>query len=269
MLTAVAVTLILMSTIPVTAEIAQAGECNAAVSWVGGCAANSGTSVTIEGTRETPGSDGGDSPCGDDAEGGPWYPPKEFNLDSCITDWDSYNRCFRAREDAEEVTEEPAIPAITLTDLAQFAPEPVVTVGEPDNLGVAGMPTNFVAAASVHTRTGALFGLPLTVRFTPVGFDFRYGDGDAASSATGGQTWAALGQASFTPTATSHTYRERGTYEAGVTVRYTAEVDLGVGWFPVAGQLTIDGPTQQIRIFEAHTALVARTCAEQPAAPGC
>lgn len=160
-------------------------------------------------------------------------------------------------------------PSITLTDLAQFAPEPVVTVGEPDNLGVAGMPTNFVAAASVHTRTGALFGLPLTVRFTPVGFDFRYGDGDAASSATGGQTWAALGQASFTPTATSHTYRERGTYEAGVTVRYTAEVDLGVGWFPVAGQLTIDGPTQQIRIFEAHTALVARTCAEQPAAPGC
>ena len=160
-------------------------------------------------------------------------------------------------------------PAITLTDIAQFAPGPAATVGEPDNLGVAGMPTNFVATASVHTQTGTLFDFPLTVRFTPVGYDFDYGDGTASSSATGGQTWASLGQAQFTPTSTSHIYRERGTYDARVTVQYTAEVDLGTGWFPVAGQLTIAGLTQQIRIFEAHTALVARTCAEQPAAPGC
>lgn len=162
-----------------------------------------------------------------------------------------------------------AVPAITLTDLAHFAPDPVAATGEPDNLGVAGMPTNFVAAASAHTRSGALFGVPVTVRFTPVGYDFRYGDGDTASTTTGGQTWSTLGQAAFTPTATSHIYRERGTYDASVIVRYTAEVDLGTGWFPVEGQLSIDGPVQQIRIFEAHTALVARTCTEQPAAPGC
>ncbi len=94
-------------------------------------------------------------------------------------------------------------------------------------------------------------------------------DTDTTTTTTGGQTWSALGQATFTPTATSHIYGERGTYDASVTVRYTAEVDLGTGWFPVEGQLSIDGPTQQIRIFEAHTALVARTCVEQPAAPGC
>jgi hypothetical protein len=164
---------------------------------------------------------------------------------------------------------DPGVAPITVTDLAEFAPDPVATVGEPDNLGVAGMPTNFVAAASAHTRAGALFGIPVTVRFTPVGFDFRYGDGDTTTTTTGGQTWSALGQATFTPTATSHIYGERGTYDASVTVRYTAEVDLGTGWFPVEGQLSIDGPAQQIRIFEAHTALVARTCVEQPAAPGC
>ncbi|WP_435745629.1 hypothetical protein [Microbacterium sp. PMB16] len=131
------------------------------------------------------------------------------------------------------------------------------------------MPTNFVAAASAHTRTGALFGAPLTVRFTPIGYDFHYGDGDTASTRAGGQTWSALGQAPFTPTDTSHTYRERGSYDASVSVRYSAEVDLGGGWFVVPGELAIDGPTQQIRIFEAHTALVARTCSEQPTAPGC
>ncbi|WP_350352064.1 hypothetical protein ABS642_01965 [Microbacterium sp. A8/3-1] len=233
-----------------------------------GCPTNLGDRIRFDDTRTIPGTDGGTSPIYDD-DPGPRYTPKPFDFNSCVIDWDSYNRCFRARQDAEVVEEEPTIPAITITDLAQFAPDPVATTGEPDNLGVAGMPTNFVAAASAHTRTGALFGIPLTVRFTPVGYDFRYGDGDAASTTTGGQPWAALGQASFTPTATSHIYAERGTYDAGVTVRYTAEVDLGIGWFPVAGQLSIAGPTQQIRIFEAHTALVARTCAEQPAAPGC
>ena len=220
-------------------------------------------------SRQFPGANPGSAPFGNDSPGeqGPPAPPAFKLCERSIT----YLRVCPVESEPADPTSPPtpSVPAITLTDLAQFSPDPVAATGEPDNLGVAGMPTNFVAAASVHTRTGALFGLPLTVRFTPVGFDFRYGDGDAASSATGGQTWAALGQASFTPTATSHTYRERGTYEAGVTVRYTAEVDLGVGWFPVAGQLTIDGPTQKIRIFEAHTALVARTCTEQPTAPGC
>ena len=204
-----------------------------------------------------------------DADGRP-SPRKEFSLDDCLGNWDSDGSCFRAvRDDEPAEPADPAIPAITLTDLAQFAPAPVATTGEPDNLGVAGMPTNFVAAASAHTRTGALFGTPVTVRFTPVGYDFRYGDGGSASTTTGGQTWSALGQASFTPTATSHIYSERGTYDASVTVRYAAEVDLGTGWFPVDGQLSIDGPTQQIRIFEAHTALVAQTCLEQTTAPGC
>jgi hypothetical protein len=164
---------------------------------------------------------------------------------------------------------DPGIPAVTLTDLAQFSPPPAPLAGEPANIGIAGMPTNFVAEASVTTATGTLFGAPLTVRFTPSAYEFHYGDGTDATTANGGQSWSALGQAQFTPTATSHTYRERGTYDASVTVRYTAEVDLGVGWFPVEGQLSIAGPAQQIRIFQAHTALVARTCGEQPSAPGC
>ncbi|MBT2486306.1 MULTISPECIES: hypothetical protein [unclassified Microbacterium] len=170
---------------------------------------------------------------------------------------------------ADAQTQQPAPPPITITELAQFAPDPVTTSGEPDNLGVAGMPANFVAAASVQIKTGSLFGSAIRVRFTPVGYDFSYGDGASATTSTGGQTWSALGQAPFTPTPTSHTYRERGTYEAGVTVRYAAEVDLGSGWFPIDGQLSVDGPSRTIQIYEAHTALVERTCTERPSAPGC
>ncbi|PRA80068.1 hypothetical protein [Microbacterium sp. MYb66] len=170
--------------------------------------------------------------------------------------------------DAVKVTNEEGHP-LTITDLAQFAPSPTTTTAEPSNAGVAGMPSNFVAPASVQTRSGDLFGRPVAVRFTPAGFDFDYGDGTSATTRSGGQTWAALGQAPFTPTPTSHSYRGRGIYAAHVTVRYTAEVDIGGGWFPISGELSIVGAAQQIRIFEAHTALVARTCAEQPAAPGC
>lgn len=259
-----------------------AAGCTAAQLSTLGCPTATGTDVyiygerVVHGTRTQPGSPGNPGPPTqhEDPDAAPWYPPKEFQFDACLTNWDSYVGCFRASQDdddtpAAEEAAQPAMPAITLADIAQFSPEPVTTVAEPDNVGVAGMPVNFVAAASVHTRSGTLFGTPLSVRFTPVGYDFVHGDGTSATTTTGGRTWEELGQPPFTPTDTSHVYRERGTYQAHVSVRYRAEVDLGVGWFPVDGELAIDGPVQEIHIFEAHTALVARTCAEQPGAPGC
>jgi hypothetical protein len=246
---------------------------------IGSAAISTGnTEVVISGTQTQPSSDGprndnsrGDTPSSPSA---PAFPVHEFNFNSCLDDWNSARGCFRGTEEKEESppppgVETPSAPAITITDLAQFSPAPVTATGEPDNVGVIGMPTNFVAAAPAQTRAGTLFGAPLTVRFTPVGYEFTHGDGTTATTSTGGQTWSALGQAAFSPTATSHTYRQRGTYQAHVTVRYTAEVDLGGGWFPVAGQLAIDGPSQEIRIFEAHTALVAFTCEQRPSAPGC
>jgi hypothetical protein len=161
------------------------------------------------------------------------------------------------------------IPEVTLTDLAQFAPAPATLSAEPSNAGIADMPTNFLGAASVHTQTGSIFGFPVTVRFTPVGYDYTYGDGISATVTTAGRSWEELGQAQFTPTPTSHVYTDRGTYTAGLNIRYSAEVDLGRGWYPIAGELTIPTAPQQIQIFEAHTALVAHTCTERPTAPGC
>lgn len=170
--------------------------------------------------------------------------------------------------DAVRVTNEGGTP-LTITDVASFAPPPVTVTAEPNDAGVAGAASNFVASASVQTESGDLFGRRVTVRFTPVGYDFVHGDGTTTSTTDPGKTWAALGQAPFTPTPTSHAYRERGTYQAHVTVRYTAEVDLGSGWFPVTGELSIVGADQLIRIFEARTALVAFTCDQRPVAPGC
>lgn len=169
---------------------------------------------------------------------------------------------------AVRVTEESGTP-LTIEDVAQFAPAPVTTTAEPGNVGVVGMPTNFVATVAAHTATGTLLDRPVTVRFTPVRVVFDHGDGTTAVTPDGGRTWSMLGQAPFTPTETSHTYARRGTYSTRTTVAYTAQVDVGGGWFAVPGELSIEGASRDIRIYEATTALVARTCEERPAAVGC
>lgn len=217
--------------------------------------------VVVSGSWTESGPNGGQEPS-TSLPGGPADSPAPPACDPNIV------RISACGFDAVRVTAPEGRP-VTITDVAAFAPDAIATVAEPDNLGIAGLPTNFVAAATGQTRTGDLFGRPVTVRFTPVGYTFEFGDGSSASTDTGGQTWSSLGQARFTPTATSHTYRDRGTYAAHVTVHYSAEVDLGGGWFSVPGVLDIAGPLQEIRIFEARTALVAFTCAQRPTAPGC
>nr|WP_201469988.1 hypothetical protein [Microbacterium hydrocarbonoxydans] len=174
-----------------------------------------------------------------------------------------------APPDAPADASAPATPTITLTDLARFAPAPADASAEPGNIGIAGLPANFTTAADVHTRSGEILGMPLAVRFTPTSYLFDYGDGAVVTLAVPGRTWEELGQQQFTPTPTSHVYRERGEYTAHVDVGYAVEIDLGSGWIPVSGQITTAGAPQTIRILEAHTALVAHTCTEDPGGVGC
>lgn len=192
-------------------------------------------------------------------------PAPEQEHEACRTDTVLSRSCGMY---AVRVTEESGTP-LTIEDVAQFAPAPVTTTAEPGNVGVVGMPTNFVATVAAHTATGTLLDRPVTVRFTPVRVVFDHGDGTTAVTPDGGRTWSTLGQAPFTPTETSHTYTRRGTYSTRTTVAYTAQVDVGGGWFAVPGELSIDGASRDIRIYEATTALVARTCEERPAAVGC
>lgn len=271
---------LIVSIVPLLPGIASAG-CTESMGKAGLCSSNNGTSVTVSSDRSTPQSPGRSAGpsnpggSGSPAAAGPTAEERErAGRATCVVahpgDGSYCNLRFPADAPTPTTAAAPAAaPAVTITDLASFSPATATATGEPSNLGVAGLPMNFVASASAHVRTGTLFGAPISVRFTPVGFDFRYGDGSTANLSTGGSTWTALGQAQFTPTATSHVYRDRGTYDADVTVRYTAEIDVGTGWMPIDGELSVPGPTQQIRIYEAHTALVEYTCSERPTATGC
>lgn len=160
-------------------------------------------------------------------------------------------------------------PDVTIDDLASFVPARPSLGGEPAGFGVVGTPTNIVAGASTHTLTGPLLGWDVTVRFRPAGYVFDYGDGSSARTTTGGATWASLGLPQFSPTSTSHVYRERGTYTVSLTLQYSADVDFGSGWRPVPGYVNAPAPPYTLEVLEVRTALVDRTCAENPTGPGC
>ncbi|WP_341934237.1 hypothetical protein MRBLWO14_003386 [Microbacterium sp. LWO14-1.2] len=193
-------------------------------------------------------------------------------MDACLVDW-GFARCFEKLPSPSPspapIPPQPGRPAVTVSDIARFAPASIRAHTEPGDIAVAGLPANFVAAADPQTVTGVLFGAPVSVRFTPTSYDYTYGDGTTASLTTPGYSWATLGQAQFTPTPTSHVYERRGVFFADVDIHYAAEVDLGAGWTPVTGDVVTDGPPQRIRVLEARTALVAHTCTERRDAPGC
>lgn len=162
------------------------------------------------------------------------------------------------------------LPDVTAADLASFVPAAPTVTGEPAGLGVVGMPTNLVAAASTHTQAGALLGYEVTVRFRPAAFRFEHGDGTGRSAPTGGAPWQRLGVPEFSPTATSHVYAEAGRYRVSARAIYEASVDFGNGaWRPVTGSVASAAAGYDVRVVEVQTALVARTCLENPYGPGC
>ncbi|MBZ4486603.1 hypothetical protein LQ938_06515 [Microbacterium sp. cx-55] len=162
------------------------------------------------------------------------------------------------------------LPDVTLADIASFRPAAPSLASEPAGIGIVGMPTNLVSAASAQSIPGTLFGYDVVVRFTPIGYRFAYGDGATRTAASGGASWTALGQAQFTPTGTSHAYPARGDYIAAVTVQYAPEVSFdGGGWREIDGIVEATTGGHPVQIVEARTALVDRTCVENPTGPGC
>lgn len=238
--------------------------CAGSSAWGGNCSIDSdSSSVTISG--ELPGmtepgdagSFGGDA----DEESGPAVPAPPPVDDCRPTDPTS---CAVTPTAPEDPTIRP-----TLADVARFAPASVAIVDEPDGVGIVGMPVNFVTAPVVHEQSGTLFSVPIAVRFTPVEVVYVHGDGTQRTAMSGGATWAALGLPQFSATDTSHAYASRGTYTAQADVRYAAEYNLGAGWLPIDGLLGVPTAPIDIQILEARTALVDKTCVENPGGPGC
>ncbi|MFS0867671.1 hypothetical protein AB3M83_10135 [Microbacterium sp. 179-B 1A2 NHS] len=266
-----------------------ASGCGAESVWTSCDSSNNGSSVTIDAskvTRDVDRSPGGSRPPGTPDGGGPGGPVRHEEADRVypggltFEEWiarcpyDSVCRGTTPVADDEPEAGDPAEPGVDITtatigDVAAYAPASPSFVAEPDGVGVVGMPTNFVVDAGPESVDGAIFGVPVTVRFTPVSYLFHYGDGASQETTTPGTEWADLDAPQFSATATSHSYGEPGDYTARVEVRYAAAGNAGFGWFPIAGLLTVESAGTGIRVVEVETALVDRSCDEDPGGPGC
>lgn len=167
-------------------------------------------------------------------------------------------------------TPAPGVPTVTITDVAQFVPSVGVSGMEPDGWMAVGLPTNFFADVGTHVADGTLLGQPASVRFTPVQWNWTYGDGTSASTRTSGAPWATLGVPEFSTTDTSHIFETAGAFTISLSIDYIADYRIGGGaWIPVAGSVRSTANDLTVTAVRAQTVLVDRDCAVLPAGPGC
>ena len=182
------------------------------------------------------------------------------------------NRCqgFGPGKNLPAVPVVPPAQPVTLTDIANFRPTADVAGMEPDGWMIVGLDTNFFADSNQQVVDGALLGQPASVRFTPVGWRWNYGDGTSATLSSPGASWAASGVAEFSATSGSHIYRSPGTYVIELSVLYASEYRFGAGgWTSISGVLAV--PTNRLTATagSATTVLVERECTVDPRGPGC
>ncbi len=175
-------------------------------------------------------------------------------------------KCLEVTCSSDEEGAEP----ITLTDIASFRPRPGVQHMQPDGWMVPGLDTNFYAVTSQHIVNGTLLGRPASVRFTPVAFQWNYGDGHAATRSTKGGTWESLGIPEFGRTPTSHVYDDEGRYTIRLTIDFAAEYRFaGSPFYAIAGVLPVPANDLHVTVDGAKTVLVEHDCAANPSGPGC
>jgi len=141
---------------------------------------------------------------------------------------------------------------------------------EPDGWVVPGLDANFYSVVDQQLVPGTLLGQPATVRFTPVGWHWNYGDGSAVVRGTKGATWAAQGLHEFDRTPTSHVYQAEGEYVIRLTIDFRAVYRFGSsGFVPIAGTINLPANDLRVTVTGAKTVLVDHDCVANPAGPGC
>jgi hypothetical protein len=162
------------------------------------------------------------------------------------------------------------LPVPTLNDIAAFRPTRGVNHMEPNGWFVVGLDANFYATGGASVVPGTLLGYDASVRFTPIRWQWYYGDGAMATRLTKGGTWASQGIAEFDPTPTSHVYQAAGTYYIDLAIGYRAEYSFnGSSYAPIAGTLWLPANRLVATVGSAKTVLVERDCTLNPAGPGC
>lgn len=175
-----------------------------------------------------------------------------------------------SKTSADSYVEEVEYYEVTISDISRFIPEPVSVTTQPSPWAVINLPTNVIGSARKHVVAGSLFGNFAEVRFTPVRYDWAYGDGNRKTTTTLGARWEMLGLPEFSATATSNVFRKTGSYTISLLVYYTAEYRyVGGPWIAISGELTAPAQTAVLTVFDAETVLTTEDCLARPGMPGC
>jgi len=164
----------------------------------------------------------------------------------------------------------PTVPTLPLRDLSHVEPQSPALTTQPAGWGIVELPTNLIARISTHVVSTVVLGRDVEVEFTPVRFDWNFGDGSTATTSSAGASWEQLGLPEFSSTPTSHRYKSGGSVRPSVTVTYTVRYRwTGREWNSVEGTLNRGASAPLVFLQNADTVLVTSECRASPSAPGC
>lgn len=244
---------------------------------ISGAINNNGVDVSDQWiTPGSPGSSGSGGAGGSSSGGGGWLGPYKPGIPwsmrgvYCVALVVTPTWCGASSDPVDPTPAEPAIPSLTLDDLAHVEPQSPTMATQPAGWSVVGVHTNLVAHIETHVVSTVVIGRDVDVQFTPIRYDWSFGDGDTRTTETAGATWEQLGVAEFSQTATSHRYRSAGPVTPDVIVTYSVAYRWAGGdWIPLDGTLTRSASAPLVFVQNADTVLVTSGCRAAHTAPGC
>ena len=170
----------------------------------------------------------------------------------------------------DPIPEVPALPDLTMSDVSHVDPQSPRLVTQPDGWSVVGLETNLIASIQTHTVSTVVRNFDVEVRFTPVRYDWAYGDGSSAVTTVPGAPWSVLGVPEFARTPTSHQYVNVAAVTPHVDVWYSVDYRRpGEAWRRIDGSLSRPADAPVVFLQNADTVLVTGPCSAGRVSVGC
>ena len=127
-------------------------------------------------------------------------------------------------------------------------PAGVVHIQPPNGRTLVNVPTNVYVDAEAIVLPTQVLGFPVRVRATPSRYTWRFGDGQAMTTADGGGPYPHM--------TTTHTYTRPQTARVALSTVYTGEYSVAGGPFlPIDGTATVESPAAALTVLAAESRL--------------
>lgn len=156
-------------------------------------------------------------------------------------------------------------PWISEEEFQSYDIPPSVIRMSPEGWGVTRNKTAFYAESGVRTIDMTILGFAVTVKATPVAYEWDFGDGQTLRTRSPGEPPVEGQEPSL-----YHVYGEKGAYEINLTTVYTGMFQVDGGpWLVIEGQAAVASDPVDADIYRYHRYLVDQSCDEDPTGPDC